>query len=769
MKNVYFVMLAFLGLYGPSAVAQESAQPQIEPPTAQPVANPTPDAQSDASEPDAAESDTSDPTADRQTEAIVRQLKPSLVTIRVQGRDGQQRGLGSGFIVAADGLIATNLHVISEGRRFTVETAAGESLKVLSVEASNRTHDLALIRVAPESSSLVPLELAAADSIAQGATVMALGNPLGLEHSVVRGLVSAIRDIDDRQMIQVAMPIEFGNSGGPLVDTQGRVHGIINMKSAIQERIGFAIPVQRLHELLAKPNPVVIDRWARLGRLNPKQWTAQAGADWQQNSGTIQARGTTGGLGGRSLCIASATVPDQPLEIAVSVQLQDDSGAAGLIFHSDTKDRHYGFYPSNGRMRLSCFLGPSVFSWQVLEEVDSPAYLPGQWNRLKVRIDDQGIHCYVNGQLTIESKDTQLTGGKAGLATFRSTSADFRQFRIGEVSQDDQLAQPAQDWFAATAADPGKLSAVSQHELNLLADSREASVQELTRRAIELERQAKQMHKLAQEVRRVPVLRELQQLSAAADDQDLLRGGLLIASLDNPELDIDAYIAEVDRMADEVREKIADGADASERLKQMDRYLFEENGFHGGRDEYYHPANSHLNRVIDDREGLPITMTILYIELGRRLDINIEGVGLPGHFVARHVDAKSEGQLIDVFERGERLSQIDAARIVLQHSGRMLEDNDLRPQTTEDIMIRVLRNLIGSASRLRDAEAVLRYVDALVALRQDDGEFRMMRVAARHQTDRDHAALEDLEWLIQQQPPGIDIHEVQQMRDFLLK
>ncbi|QDV66382.1 Putative serine protease HhoA precursor [Rosistilla carotiformis] len=757
MKYVFFPLLAFLGVSVGAAFAQEVDAPTDAPAAAKPS--------SDAAVSEAA----TDPESDPQAEAIVRQLRPSLVTIRVKGRDGQQRGLGSGFIVDAEGLIATNLHVISEGRRFSVETADGQSLKVLAVEASDSTHDLALVRVQPQDTKLVPLQLAAADSIAQGARVMALGNPLGLEYSVVQGIVSAIRDVDDRQMIQVAMPIEFGNSGGPLVDAKGQVHGIINMKSAIQERIGFAIPIARLHELRARPNPVVIDRWARLGRLDEKRWTPQAGADWQRSSGMIQVRGSGGGIGGRSLCVSSLPVPAKPFEISVSVRLHDETGAAGLIFHRDAKDRHYGFYPSNGRLRLSCFLGPSVFSWQVLAEVDSPDFLPGQWNRLKVRIDDQGIKCYVNGKLAIESNDTQLTGGSTGLATFRSTSADFRQFRVGDISEDDQLAGPAQEWFAATASDPQKLDAVSQSELEMLADSRDASVLELARRAIQLQRQAKQMQKLAEDVRRVPVLRALGDLLTEEDEDDLLRGALLVASLDNPDLDIQAYLDRIDQMAGEIREGIAEDADPAARLKQLDRYLFEENGFHGGRDEYYHPANSHLNRVIDDREGLPITMAILYIELGRRLGLEIEGVGLPGHFVVRHIDGESEGQLIDVFERGERMSRADAARIVLQFSGRLLQDHDLRPQTTEDILIRVLRNLMGSAGRLRDSEAVLRYIDALVALRPEEGEYRMMRAAARHQTDRDHAALEDLQWLIQNQPPGIDIHEVQEMRDFLLK
>ncbi|MEZ6090943.1 MAG: transglutaminase-like domain-containing protein [Pirellulaceae bacterium] len=201
-------------------------------------------------------------------------------------------------------------------------------------------------------------------------------------------------------------------------------------------------------------------------------------------------------------------------------------------------------------------------------------------------------------------------------------------------------------------------------------------------------------------------------------------------------------------------------------IESIDAYLFQQNGFHGGRDEYYHPANSHLNRVIDDREGLPITMSILYMELGRRLGLNIEGVGLPGHFVVRYINEAGDQQLIDVFDRARRMSKADAMATVLQYAQRLIEDNDLRPQSTEEILVRVLRNLIGSATRQRDPEAILRYVEALVAIVPEEGEYRMMRAAARHQTNRDHAALEDLDWLIEHRPPGININEVRQMRDF---
>jgi len=94
-----------------------------------------------------------------------------------------------------------------------------------------------------------------------GQAVVALGNPLGLTYSVVSGVVSGIREVEGRPMIQLAIPIEPGNSGGPVVDMQGRVQGIITLKSALTANLGFAMPVNALKLLLEKPNPVAMSRW----------------------------------------------------------------------------------------------------------------------------------------------------------------------------------------------------------------------------------------------------------------------------------------------------------------------------------------------------------------------------------------------------------------------------------------------------------------------------------------------------------------------------
>lgn len=702
-------------------------------------------------------------------QSLIEKVRPSVVTIKVRGRDGDQIQMGTGFVIDAEGLIATNFHVISEGRSFTVETRSGRKLPVTAIEASDRIGDLALIRVEVSSDPLPALSLSLSQLPAQGAWVLAFGNPLGLRDSVVAGIVSAVREVEGREMIQLAIPVQPGNSGGPVVDSQGSVVGIVNMKSAIDDNLGFAIPIRQLETLREKPNPVSIDRWVRLGKIDETKWTPMFGATWQQRGGLVSARGLGNGFGGRSLCLCSELPDESPKEIAVEVRLDDESGAAGLAFHSDGDQRHYGFYASNGRLRLTCFKGPSVYSWQVLEELESEHYLPGQWNRLRVRLEPDGLKCFVNGQLVIESPDRQLTSGKFGLVKFRDTNPDFKGFQFGDDLPARSLSGQAKELLDEVIDHPDKLSMIEASRVSQLGQSSDAVSRELERQAVQWERRAERLRRLAADVQGTPTLERLAELLAdqSAADSQLLQGSLLIAKLDNPDIDVDAYVGRVDAMAAEIRKDLSEDADAVERRKALHRYLFEENGFHGGRAEYEHPANSHMNSVIDDREGLPITLSILYMELGKRLGLSIEGVGLPGHFVVKHVISDSEEQLVDVFERGALLSREDAAAIVAAYTNRALTDDHLRGQTVVEILARVLNNLIGVAGRTQDVESLHRYCGALIAVRPEAMETRMLRAQVRAATDRRSGAIEDLDWLIEQDPPGLDLDATIRLRESL--
>src|SRR6185312_4751190 len=122
-----------------------------------------------------------------------------------------------------------------------------------------------------------------------------------------------------------------------------------------------------------------------------------------------------------------------------------------------------------------------------------------------------------------------------------------------------------------------------------------------------------------------------------------------------------------------------------EKKMQNSRVLLRSSG------DYYNRSNSYLSEVIDDREGIPITLSVLYIELGRRIGVRLEGVGLPGHFVVRHLPAKGEGQLIDVYEGGQHLSREDAEKKVRDITDRRLREEDLAAVNKRSIIVRMLQ------------------------------------------------------------------------------
>ncbi|HBH52054.1 MAG TPA: hypothetical protein DDY91_09190 [Planctomycetaceae bacterium] len=707
---------------------------------------------------------------ERTIEELTEQARKSIVVVSFSGRDGRNSGLGTGFVVDPQGLIATNLHVIGEGRPISVQTSDGRRLDVTSVEAFDRHVDLALIRV--DARDLPALPLGDSSSIRQGQSVIALGNPQGLKYSVVAGVLSGTQEIDRRTMLQLAIPIEPGNSGGPVLDRQGRVLGVVTMKSAVTDNLGFAMPVNELKSLRDRPNPTVMARWLTIGALDSQEWTPLMGGRWKQRAGRILAEGQGNGFGGRTICLSTAPAPETPFDLSVSVKLDNEEGAAGLAFCADGGDRHYGFYPTSGRLRLTCFLGPDVNSWPVLAEVRSEHYRPGEWNDLRVHFDKERLECFVNGHRVIESTDLRLASGRVGLAKFRTTVAEFRGFRLGTTTgaaatPSTELVQELERQLSTV----GRRSQAGRLATRDLGDRASLPLESVRDRARELERQARELRQAATVLHERRTLQELGQVFAGGDDQaDLFRACLLVARLDNEEVEVEAYLRELDRMVRDISRDLPADATEVQKLAALNKYLFAECGFHGTRgDHYYHRSNSYVNEVLDDREGLPITLSIIYIELARRLGVPVVGVGLPAHFVVRHEPQAGPGQLIDVYERAAALSHDEADALVRANVGRPMQASDLESMTRRGMVLRVLRNLRGLAEQQRDADSHARYLDAIVLLDPDNPEERVRRAIVMFSQERRDEALSDVNWLLEKKPDGINLNQVEDLRQAILR
>lgn len=696
-------------------------------------------------------------TSEETVENIAAHARKSIVVIQSSGRTGEQRGIGSGFVVGDEGLIATNFHVIGQNRDFRVVFADGTSYSPVAIVATDRREDLALIQI--DAKGLPALKLGDSDNVRPGQRVLAIGNPLGLRFSVSDGVISETRDLDGRPMIQVAMPIEPGSSGSPLMNRTGEVLGIIAIKSAAS--LGFAVPINQLRRLMDDPHPIRMDRWLTIGALDAEQWQSHMGGHWRQRAGRILSRGAGSGFGGRTLCLSQVPVDGNEYDLEVEVRLEEESGAAGLVFHSDGADKHYGFYPTGGSLRLTCFEGPDVFNWRIIQTVRSEAYRPGKWNQIRVRIRQQKFQCYVNDQKVIEVEDRGLSNGKVGLVKFRNPNAEYRRFRIGKDLSTSPVNPDRLQAIVELLPGAGAEGVIPDETLEDLASTPRVSQQMLNRRAGELEEEAKRVRQLANRVHQRAVERQLSQLLSGDEIQlELAEAALLLAQLDNKELDVPAYLRMIERMASELKSRMESGMDDRQKIKALNQWMFQEWGFHGSRAEYYHRSNSYLNEVLDDREGIPITLSVIYIELAKRLGVQIEGVGLPGHFIVQHRSTDDDVILIDVYGQGKQITHQEAEQL----SGRTLQESHFEPISKRKMITRILRNLIGMAENEKDSLSMLRYLDVMLVLEENAVFDRGRRAVLRFEQGRFQEALEDLDWILEREPEDVDLPRVRELR-----
>lgn len=700
-------------------------------------------------------------------EDLAASVKPSVVRVIQEGREGRQEGIGTGFVVAP-GLIATNLHVIGEARRIEVETVDKKRLEVTEITATDSHWDLALIKVSGPCPPALPL--GNSDQLKQGQAVVAMGNPEGLAFSIVSGVISEYPDVvNEVPMIRLAMPIERGNSGGPLLDMQGRVQGLLTMKSAVTDNLGFAMPVNPLKQLQASPNPVPMQRWLTIGVLDPAQWQPQLGGRWSQHSGTLKSSGSGEGFGGRTFCLSMQKPPAKGAwEVAASVRLDEESGAAGLIFCTQPEGVHYGFYPSNGRLRLTRFEGPDVTSWTVLREIAHEAYRPKDWNHLRVRIEPQRLIAWVNGREVLSVAEDGLRGGGAGLCRFRSPGAQFRQFRMGSDLAEKPLPtalakslETALDQFAS-----GQTGL--QQSLQKLLPNASAARRQLQDKRRELQRQTQALRELEQQLHQANIRGEIaRELEKPEAKSDLLRACLLLDSHDNPQVDVSHYQQQVQRLANELKADPEVKAGTARAIARIRKHLFEQGGFHGSRHDYGNRNNSYLSAVIDDREGLPISLSVLFLEVAWRLGLReVVGLPLPGQFMVGWRDsAKGALHIIDPFEGGRERSLEELADEL--NDGEPLLPEMLEAASKKAIVMRMINNLLNLAREDEDQDRLAAYLSLQIALEGDNALARLERAQLRHREGHLEQAREDVLWLNENLPEETPDHLRRQMQRWL--
>lgn len=218
-----------------------------------------------------------------------------------------------------------------------------------------------------------------------------------------------------------------------------------------------------------------------------------------------------------------------------------------------------------------------------------------------------------------------------------------------------------------------------------------------------------------EEIRGGRLEEELQHLAAKPDEQiDLEAGAFLIARYAYPTLDVSSYTRHLDEMAREVRERIGVRVSGEEAVKALNRYLFTEQGFRGNTKNYYEVENSYLNRVIDRRTGIPISLSTVYLLIGQRLGWPVHGIGMPGHFLIKY-DSGRYKIFIDCFNGGALLTEKNCVRF-LTEAGYGFEDKYLQRSVSRAILSRMVKNLLAIYSKLDDPRRktrLTRFMDIL--------------------------------------------------------
>ena len=239
----------------------------------------------------------------------------------------------------------------------------------------------------------------------------------------------------------------------------------------------------------------------------------------------------------------------------------------------------------------------------------------------------------------------------------------------------------------------------------------------------------------------------------------LAEGALLIAKEAYPELDVETYLTRFDRMAETIKAQLGLELDPVRIVKGINTYLFDQLGLRGNLENYYDPRNSFLNDVLDRKLGIPITLSVIYIEVGRLVGLPIAGVNLPGHFIVQYT-AQPEPFWIDPFDRGTILVREACTQRLHQLFGDRLpwRDTYLEPIRDHDILRRMLNNLKVIYGQQGAYHHALSVVERLILLSPEAPNEIRDRGLIHYQLGHLQAALHDLEHYLEifQEAPDAD-------------
>ena len=236
----------------------------------------------------------------------------------------------------------------------------------------------------------------------------------------------------------------------------------------------------------------------------------------------------------------------------------------------------------------------------------------------------------------------------------------------------------------------------------------------------------------------------------------------MIACEEYPQLELSPYLDVLDRIAQSAQEKRSPSDTPMDTVAKINSVLFDQYGFRGNTADYYDPRNSFFNDVLDRRVGIPITLSTVYIEVSRRLNFPIAGVGMPGHFLVKYSDHREEF-FIDAYSGGQVLSREDCQKRLHESYGDAVEFNDrlLARVTNRQILWRMLNNLKDIYVKGHVIDKCHSMVDMMLMVDSEDLTQFRDRGLLRMQLRQFDGAGRDLEHYLHHSPNAEDREEIE--------
>lgn len=263
---------------------------------------------------------------------------------------------------------------------------------------------------------------------------------------------------------------------------------------------------------------------------------------------------------------------------------------------------------------------------------------------------------------------------------------------------------------------------------------------------------------MADPARSVEAIRAAFAAAVATDPIDLGRAALLIGAEAEPDTDVERWLAHLDLLGLAAAGHVQ-GLGAAEQVRALCRFLHEDHGLRGNREVYDDPRNSYLHRVLERGLGIPITLAVVLIEVGRRAGVPLLGVSFPGHFLVRHAEA---ALLFDPFDAGRPLTVDDCRALLARVSGGAapFDPELLRPASSREVVARMLRNLKRIHLREGELGAALADVERLLLVSPGDADERRDRGLVLAGLRRWGAAAQDLARYLAARPTAPDADRV---------